>query len=421
MSLESRRESRPNPPGLPNVLLILTDDWGWPFYGFMKYRGLDVFTPNLDKLVYGDESLGISKGLAFSRGYVTAAHCQPSHKSTLTGLNLRDIGNGELGKGGIKTIPDILGETYARFSIGKWWQGPIGTFFPHNKKHKDNKFVNFAREGTSDVLALVGKFFDEAAASEKPWFLWCAPNLPHMPAEPPLEFVDPNARVPEEILRKNQYGLRKTQQYLGNIKWLDQTIGLLIDRVRASQGGALTNTLVICLADNGAGLQGSKAHFSEAGMRTPIVVNFGNHIKKGGSVDEETLVGCIDLCATICDYAQVSNARKPKMPDSKSLRDRFEGAVESRVWRDVLFSNWKVDGEYAAQTTRYKLYINNSDKRMRYFDVQADPFEDDNLLLKSGEVRPKVPDRDLACETLLMLEARLLAWKRKEGAAAAHA
>ena len=60
---------------LPNVILIIGDDQGYPYFGFM---GADyVQTPNMDKLA--------NSGTLFTQGYVPANHCRPSLQSLMTG------------------------------------------------------------------------------------------------------------------------------------------------------------------------------------------------------------------------------------------------------------------------------------------------------------------------------------------------
>ncbi|MDX1701003.1 MAG: sulfatase-like hydrolase/transferase, partial [Melioribacteraceae bacterium] len=59
----------------PNVVLIVGDDHGYPYFGFM---GADyVQTPQMDKLA--------ESGIVFSNGYVPANHCAPSLQTLMTG------------------------------------------------------------------------------------------------------------------------------------------------------------------------------------------------------------------------------------------------------------------------------------------------------------------------------------------------
>ncbi len=79
--------ANPNLPSLddlagsnqPNIVVILTDDHGWPDIGA---QGIfkDIKTPHTDKLAEG--------GVRFTSGYSTAAQCRPSRAGIVTRINL---------------------------------------------------------------------------------------------------------------------------------------------------------------------------------------------------------------------------------------------------------------------------------------------------------------------------------------------
>ena len=61
---------------LPNIILIVGDDQGYPYFGFM---GADyVHTPNMDSLAMS--------GVLFTNGYVPENHCRPSLQTLVTGI-----------------------------------------------------------------------------------------------------------------------------------------------------------------------------------------------------------------------------------------------------------------------------------------------------------------------------------------------
>ncbi len=61
---------------LPNIILLIGDDQGYPYFGFM---GADyVYTPNIDKLA--------ADGVLFTDGYVSNNHCRPSWQTLITGI-----------------------------------------------------------------------------------------------------------------------------------------------------------------------------------------------------------------------------------------------------------------------------------------------------------------------------------------------
>ena len=61
----------------PNIVLLIGDDHGYPYYGFMGDD--NVVTPSMDALAAG--------GVTFSHGHVTASYCRPSLRTLITGLH----------------------------------------------------------------------------------------------------------------------------------------------------------------------------------------------------------------------------------------------------------------------------------------------------------------------------------------------
>ena len=60
----------------PNIILIIGDDHGYPYFGFMGSK--HVHTPNMDTLA--------NSGVLFTNGYVPDNHCRPSLQSLVTGM-----------------------------------------------------------------------------------------------------------------------------------------------------------------------------------------------------------------------------------------------------------------------------------------------------------------------------------------------
>ncbi|MDG2304399.1 MAG: sulfatase-like hydrolase/transferase [Candidatus Binatia bacterium] len=65
------------PTNRPNIVVILGDDHGWPFYGFMESSLVE--TPHLDTLP--------KNGTVFPNAYNTDCVCRPALRSILTGLH----------------------------------------------------------------------------------------------------------------------------------------------------------------------------------------------------------------------------------------------------------------------------------------------------------------------------------------------
>ena len=65
-----------SPDRPPNIVLVIGDDHGFPYFGFTGSE--HVRTPNLDLLAH--------EGTTFSFAHVTANHCRPSLQTLVTGL-----------------------------------------------------------------------------------------------------------------------------------------------------------------------------------------------------------------------------------------------------------------------------------------------------------------------------------------------
>ena len=61
----------------PNVILIIGDDHGYPYFGFMGSQ--IVSTPNMDNLA--------ESGALFTNGYVPDNHCRPALQALITGID----------------------------------------------------------------------------------------------------------------------------------------------------------------------------------------------------------------------------------------------------------------------------------------------------------------------------------------------
>jgi len=135
---------------------------------------------------------------------------------------------------------------------------------------------------------------------DKPFFLYLAQTMPHLPLYVPDEFHDPDPK----------------KAYIRTMEHIDAEVGRLLDAVR--EMGLDKNTYVIFTSDNGpasgnqhhagsAGpLRGKKATTFEGGCRVPCVVR-GPGIPAGTECDQ--LVSTLDILPTI---AGMTGSKLPK-------------------------------------------------------------------------------------------------------------
>lgn len=317
----------PSIAGRPNLVLIISDDQGYPDFGFMGSE--HVATPELDRLA--------AEGTVFRNAYLTSSICGPSLQSLLTGLNpfeynVRLIGLRQRGivrgsKSALQdfsTLPRLLGRRgYATFQGGKIVETDHEIAgFSDGISHLAGETATWAGAGmiARSTMQPIYDFIDDNA--DNPFFLWFAPLLPHLPHDAPARYraaFEGKGYSPAAIA------------YYANIARFDEAVGQLIQHLE--EQGLRENTLIVFLSDNGwdqgpfaprgaiglGGKMGKKSMY-ELGFRTPIVFNWSGQVPAG--VVHDDLVSSIDLYPTFLDYAGV-----PAMSGrhGESLRSVIEG------------------------------------------------------------------------------------------------
>ncbi len=377
----------------PNVVLIISDDQGWPDFGFMGHPTIQ--TPSLDRLAH--------ESVVFTNGYVPTALCRPSLATMLTGVYPhqhkvcwndppdRQNRNAVLHLiGNAPTIPRLLGQAgYASLQTGKFWEGHYS-----NAGFTDGMSLNEAHGRHGDVGLRIGRdtmqpisdFLEKRG--DQPFFLWYAPMMPHEPHNPPERLLA-KYRAPDRPLR--------LAKYWAMCEWFDETCGQLLDDL--DRRGLRDNTIVILVVDNGwiqnittrPSIPGadwsrgfapkSKRSPYDGGLRTPIVIRWPGRIKPQRRDD---LVSTIDLAPTILSACGVKPAEAMQ---GLNLIDLAAGKVKPRdaVFGEIhLHTAVDVDRPESSLTHRWvragdwKLIWPQEDEPELY-NLRNDPHEDKNL------------------------------------------
>lgn len=410
----------------PNVVLIISDDQTWTDYGFMGHP--DIRTPHLDRLA--------ARSAAFRRGYVPVALCRPSLATMVTGLYPHQhgiTGNDPWRDAKIPadeyaasrekliakldecaTLPKLLATRgYISHQSGKWWEGNFsrGGFthgmtrgFPQKGGRHGDDGLRIGRDGMKSVF----DFIDGAVESQKPFFVWYAPFLPHTPHNPP-----------ERLLQKYRKDGRHESlaKYYAMCEWFDETCGQLINHV--DKAGVSENTLIVYVTDNGwiqrtpdtdvpdgwrtGFAPKSKQSPNEGGTRTPIMFCWPGKIEPS---DRAEVVSSIDLMPTILSAAGIDIPDNlpgvdllPVVTEEKPLdRQRIFGESfahdvadidnpqETLLYRWVIEGKWKLLLTYDGRVNRYKPVHLRADKRPQLYDLLADPHETSNLAADNPKV-----------------------------------
>jgi arylsulfatase len=318
------------PKGAPNVLLIMTDDQG---YGVSGTFGGIIPTPAMDRIA--------KAGLRYTQFHSTAL-CSPTRAALITGRNHHSVGFGVIGEMSTgfpgydsvigtesATVGEILKEngfatswfgknhntpTYQYSVAGPFDQWPVGMGFEYFYGFmggETDQWTPYLYRNTSPIFPWVGKpgynlttdLADEAikymsglnaAAPDKPFFLYYVPGGTHSPHQPTKEWIakfkgkfDMGWNVLREQIFANQKRLgvipantqltpwpddlpkwetlsfvqkklyaRQAEVFAAYAAYTDHEIGRVIQAVEDM--GKLDNTLIIYISgDNGTSAEGT--------------------------------------------------------------------------------------------------------------------------------------------------------------------
>lgn len=430
----------------PNILLIVSDDQGYPDLGCIGSK--PVKTPHLDRLA--------AEGVRATSYYVTWPACTPSRGSVLTGRypqrnGLYDMVRNDMVNFGYRygaeeyavspemtlgldpreiTIGDVLRRAgYATGMVGKWDMGQAKRYLPLQRGfdffygHGNNgiDYYTHERYGVPSLFrgndrteedrgAYVTDVFKREALSfirtnaAKPWFLYLAFNAPHGASSFTAETKagekrkeGPGVQVPDKYAEpyRAQGIPDNLARYYGAVTCMDEAIGALLDELKAR--GLERDTLIVFHSDNGgsgnggnAPLRGQKSTMWEGGLRVPFVAWWPRKLP-AGRVSDDFLTG-LELLPT---FAAAAGA---KLPDVKL--DGFDAlpvlAGEKASPRKEMF--WQRRSDIGVRVDHWKWV--SAGKGGGLFDLASDLNEAKDL----SKERPEI---------LEQVKARYAAWRKE--------
>lgn len=392
----------------PNIILIFTDDHGWPDIGSAGVYD-DLKTPHLDQLA--------ADGVRCTNGYVTAPQCVPSRGGLLAGrdqsrFGLETNGSPLEGFNAEATIGERLQKQgYKTGQIGKWHLGPASEIGTHgfdevyNKNSARPAFATYQLDGSdrepgpddSDLYHLDA--CTEAALAfldrhgEDPFFLYLAYRAPHVPLDAPEKYL---SRFPGKMPERRR-------QALAMISAMDDGIGRI--RERLEEKDLTKETLIFFIGDNGAPLKihkidapgggpgwdgslnepmnGEKGMLSEGGIRVPFLVAWPGMIP-GGQVYDEPVIS-LDVAATV---VALSGLEEDPLLDGINLVPYLSGKVSGSP-HEALFFRWS--SQSAIRMGDWKYLRGGS--REYLFNLAEDSGESENLFTKMPEKAAELRSR----------------------------
>jgi arylsulfatase A-like enzyme len=398
----------------PNFLVILADDLG---YGDLACCGArDMRTPHLDTL--------FARGMRFDNFYASCTVCSPTRAALLTGRYPPLVGvpgvirtHAENNWGFLSAdavlLPALLKPAgYHCGIVGKWHLGlekpntPLDRGFDHfhgflgdmmddyhtHRRHGIN-YMRLDREEIDPKGHATDLFSDWAIdylrkqKKGRPFFLYLAYNAPHVPIQPPKEWL--------EKVQKRQPGLDpKRAKLVALIEHLDHGIGRVLAALKES--GLEEETVVVFTSDNGgqlgAGanngpLRDGKGSMYEGGLKVPAAVAWPGHVKPGGRTSQVALT--MDLFPTLLEAAGV---RARHEIDGVSLLPVLRGKKESLPGRTLFFCRREGGPAYGGKTIDavrrgdWKLVQNSPYGPRELFNLSRDPRETTDLSKRERKV-----------------------------------
>lgn len=411
----------------PNIIIMMTDDQG---YGDIGFHGNPYLkTPHIQSLA--------EQGVEMNN-FVSYPNCSPTRAATMTGRY--PYRTGVTGVWQIEhlmnaseiTIAEVLKENgYQTGIFGKWHlgdnypmrptdqgfqealvhkgggigqaAGPEGNMYfdpilEHNNVSK--KYQGYCDDIFTDAAL---NFMGKHHKAEKPFFLYLATNLPHLPLQVPDHQAEPYRKMGLHEDNALTYGM------IANI---DDNVGRVMNKLK--ELNIDENTLVIFLSDNGprnrrtkndfypgrwvANLRGTKTSIYECGIRVPFFVRWPKTLVANKQINSMGTV--IDIFPTLLDVCDIAPPKDVKI-DGKSLLPLWKGKGEDFEGREFI-TQMHVGPtvfkymHFAVRTQKYKLVSPHDDphhllyqpkdeelkevlSNLELYDIENDPSERINV------------------------------------------
>ena len=412
----------------PNIVFIFADDWGWGDLGCHGHPY--VKTPNIDRLA--------REGTDFHRFTVASGVCSPSRTAVMTGhFPARYNIDGHFAwvpSNARRNMPDWLSleapllprflqkAGYATAHFGKWHlannmipDSPL----PGEYGYDEYGAFNCAGEQMpvhEDARNAV-QFIEKSHQASKPFFINLWLHEPHTPFH----------TVPKYRWRFRDMKSEEDNIYASVLSHADDRIGEVLDALDRLK--LTDNTLVIFSSDNGparasrqtelslmhdtatgagygiaaakgitGGRNGYKSSLFEGGIGVPFIARWPGKIA-ADVIDDVSLISAVDLLPTFCEVANVE-LPEDYQPDGVSQVSTLKGKVAAKRAKPLF---WKMQSAWPARPSQpfhwvsyavvdghWKLVCNKDGSYCELFDLQADPFEKQNVSAKQQTVVNKL-------------------------------
>lgn len=407
----------------PNIIFVMTDDQGM---GDLSCMGNEIVrTPHIDSFYAGSTRF---------TDFQVSPTCAPTRAALMSGRFPFKVGithtilQRERMAQEVYTLPQMLKSAgYATGLFGKWHLGDEPEYLPQSRGFDEvlmhgaggigqtglGDFPTNGGNGYTDNVLLhndtvvqtkgfcTDVFFDAAEgwiqeqhAGNQPYFAYISLNAPHGPHVAPAEY--------KKRFLDAGYD-RKTAARYGMIENIDDNFGHMMSLLE--EWGALENTIVIFMTDNGmsmpmikhnkekikpfnANMRGGKNSPNEGGSHVPAFWQWKGVLKPG--VDIDALTAHIDIYKTFVQLADAQLPKKMQELDGRSLLPLIKDPNAEWPDRELFFhcGRWpagKRDAfkfqKCAVRTEKWR-FTNNKE----LYDIENDPGETTDVSAKYPEV-----------------------------------
>ncbi len=335
----------------PSILLVTLDTTRADSVGFESDA---VETPALDALA--------ARGMRFSQAWTTVPMTLPAHTSMLTGLYPSEHGIRE----NSRSVDDSRVLLAERLRDAGYSTAAFVSGYPLKRRFGLARGFDLYDDdmGRGNAERTAGATTERAlsyleSTSRKPVFVWVHYYDPHDPYVPPEPFRS----------------LYPSSPYLGEIAYMDQELGRLIEGFEGRIGGGESRILVVGdhgegLGDHGESLHGNLLY--RGVMRVPLIIT-GSGVPVA---QVETAVSTRRVFDTILAWAGLDS--------SFDLLAATEEVVMGEALKPYLQYGWQPQ----VMAVRGSIEVIQSGEREVY-DLRADPSESVNLS-DTIEVDPEI-------------------------------
>ncbi|TNE52920.1 MAG: N-acetylgalactosamine-6-sulfatase [Bacteroidetes bacterium] len=249
----------------------------------------------------------------------------------------------------------------------------------------------------------------------RPFFLYWASPIPHLPLQAPEKWVqyyvdkfgeEPPYYYVEGETRGSYYPARYPHaSYAAMVSYLDENIGKLVAYLKKE--GLYDNTLIVFSSDNGPSYTGGtdspwfdsggpfnseygrgKGFLYEGGIRVPMIVSWPKKVRAGTTTDH--ISAFWDVLPTLCEIAHVES---PPDTDGISFLNTLTKDSRQRQHEYLYWEYPEYNGQVAVRLGDWKILwkdIQKENKEIELYDLKADRAEQHNLAGKHPEIVEKL-------------------------------